>query len=494
MAYNTKKGTQHTGDIQFEGDPNDTQIDFENDSITLMTGGAPRLVTNNSHVSASLAVSGATFHTLNTVINTTHISSSLNISGSKFYGDGSTLSGVGAGTMSSFTLRGDGGSTDSIGNANTIDIEGGTGITTANARSVTTNTLRVDLDNTAVSAGDYTYSSFTVDAQGRLTDASSGVAPAILSYTNPAVNRVVVGTATSTTVNAAAGLTFNGSKLAATGHISASLGVTGSLILATGSAAGVAVGVKSPVTSNMLYVSTIGNDNRVPVFITDSAENTLFAVTGSGKVIVGGKGPPSLDAKFNISGAATERLISLRSDTKSPVFYVHGDEGVYSSGSVTVKSIEPSMHFSSSTTAASHAIMGMNSTDNILIQNNSLNKYIVFKANDGGTIKEGLRIGGANPEVVVNQGADAYINFRVESENNDHMLFVTGSDQVGIGVSDPAIGVTLDISGSAIRLRNSSTPASAGAPGVPGEIRWDASYIYVCIAIDTWRRAAIAVW
>ena len=182
------------------------------------------------------------------------------------------------------------------------------------------------------------------------------------------------------------------------------------------------------------------------------------------------------------------------SDTKSPVFYVHGDEGVYSSGSVTVKSVEPSIHFSSSTTAASHAIMGMNSTDNILIQNSSLNKYVVLKANDGGTIKEGLRIGGASPEVVVNQGADAYINFRVESENNDHMLFVTGSDQVGIGVSDPAIGVTLDISGSAIRLRNSSTPASATAPGVPGEIRWDASYVYVCIAIDTWRRAAIAAW
>ncbi len=37
MAYNTKKGSQHTGDIKFEGDPLETQIDFENDSITLKT-------------------------------------------------------------------------------------------------------------------------------------------------------------------------------------------------------------------------------------------------------------------------------------------------------------------------------------------------------------------------------------------------------------------------------------------------------------------------
>ena len=28
MAYNSKKGSQHSGDIQFEGDPNDVQIDL----------------------------------------------------------------------------------------------------------------------------------------------------------------------------------------------------------------------------------------------------------------------------------------------------------------------------------------------------------------------------------------------------------------------------------------------------------------------------------
>ena len=39
-----------------------------------------------------------------------------------------------------------------------------------------------------------------------------------------------------------------------------------------------------------------------------------------------------------------------------------------------------------------------------------------------------------------------------------------------------------------------ATPASASATGTVGTIAWDASYIYVCVATDTWERAAIATW
>ena len=53
MAYNSNKGPQHSGDIQYEGDPNDVQIDFENDQIILRTGGAPRVNVTNSEISGS---------------------------------------------------------------------------------------------------------------------------------------------------------------------------------------------------------------------------------------------------------------------------------------------------------------------------------------------------------------------------------------------------------------------------------------------------------
>jgi len=37
-------------------------------------------------------------------------------------------------------------------------------------------------------------------------------------------------------------------------------------------------------------------------------------------------------------------------------------------------------------------------------------------------------------------------------------------------------------------------PASASATGTEGQIAWDASYIYVCTATNTWKRVAIATW
>lgn len=38
------------------------------------------------------------------------------------------------------------------------------------------------------------------------------------------------------------------------------------------------------------------------------------------------------------------------------------------------------------------------------------------------------------------------------------------------------------------------TPATAGAAGITGTVAWDASYIYICTATDTWKRVAIATW
>lgn len=38
------------------------------------------------------------------------------------------------------------------------------------------------------------------------------------------------------------------------------------------------------------------------------------------------------------------------------------------------------------------------------------------------------------------------------------------------------------------------TPSSATDTGIAGEIAWDASYLYVCTATDTWKRVALSTW
>lgn len=63
---------------------------------------------------------------------------------------------------------------------------------------------------------------------------------------------------------------------------------------------------------------------------------------------------------------------------------------------------------------------------------------------------------------------------------------------VGINTTTPT--TLFDVSGDKIRVRSAKTPASASAAGNAGEICWDGSYIYICVATNTWKRVAIATW
>lgn len=52
----------------------------------------------------------------------------------------------------------------------------------------------------------------------------------------------------------------------------------------------------------------------------------------------------------------------------------------------------------------------------------------------------------------------------------------------------------IHMAGDTIRIDTARTPASATAACNQGEISWDSGFVYVCVATNSWKRAAITSW
>lgn len=115
--------------------------------------------------------------------------------------------------MENFTVAGDSGTSQTIAGGNTLTISGGTGLSSV---ASATDTITINLDNTSVTPASYTYASITVDAQGRITAASSG--------TTPLVSGGALGTPSSGTVTnltGTASININGTVGATTANTGA---------------------------------------------------------------------------------------------------------------------------------------------------------------------------------------------------------------------------------------------------------------------------------
>tara|TARA_S200002703_G_scaffold123221_1_gene109158 strand:- start:850 stop:2487 length:1638 start_codon:yes stop_codon:yes gene_type:complete len=119
--------------------------------------------------------------------------------------------------------------------------------------------------------------------------------------------------------------------------------------------------------------------------------------------------------------------------------------------------------------------------------------YIAWQnSGTGATYGDGLHIGLGNT-------ANGIINLK---ESTDLQIATSGIERMRIdssgrllvGTSSQAGGSLLQVNDDRIRVASSKTPASASDTGTAGEVCWDSSYIYVCTATDTWKRAALSTW
>ena len=173
------------------------------------------------------------------------------------------LTAAGSATIStSLGVQADAGTADSIAlGSETLDIAGGTGLTTTAGSG--TNTVTVALDNTAVSAGSFgsttAIPTFTVDAQGRLTAAGSAAITAGFTLAGD-----------------------SGTSGIANGDTATVSGGTGVTTAVSGDEVTVSIGQAVATTSNVTF-------NNVAVDGTLTSDDITAAnMTASGNVIVTG--------------------------------------------------------------------------------------------------------------------------------------------------------------------------------------------------------------
>jgi hypothetical protein len=257
-------GVSAFGGLSFAGDSGTTQNIASGDTLNVLGGtGLSSVASNTDTVTVNLD---------NTSVTAGSYGSASAIPTFTVDAQGRLTAAGTASISTSFTVDADSGSDLTISGGDTFRIIGGTGLTsTASA----TDTLTLDLDNTAVTGGSYGSASsvgtFTVDAQGRLTAAASTTIEIALG-TNTSGNYVA-------TITGGTGVT---SSAATTGE-----GTTHSLSIGqdVATSASVTFAGLTLNSGSMVFEGATANDHETTLAVTDpTADRTITLPDATGTV------------------------------------------------------------------------------------------------------------------------------------------------------------------------------------------------------------------
>jgi hypothetical protein len=339
---------------------------------------------------------------------------------------------------------------------------GGTGLTTftsggamyaTSTSALTTGTLPTTAGGTALtsftSGGAVYATSTSALTTGTLPVASGGTGQT--SYTN---GQLLIGNTTGntlvkTTLTAGTNITITNGAGAITIDCTAT-GTVSSVAMSGGSTGLTFSG--GPITGSGTF--TAGGTLAVGNGGTGTTTST-----GSGSVVLSAS--PTLSGTVALASATfTGTMGGAAGSVTAPAYSASGDTntGVYFSAADTVD-------------------ITTGGTNRVSIASTGLTTTVVH----------------LNPDGSVSAPAYAF------SGDTNTGLYRIGADAVGMSAGGTAYaywdttGFTVTGNGR-FYILNGHPPASAAASGTAGEIGWDSGFIYVCVAANTWKRAALSTW
>jgi hypothetical protein len=86
------------------------------------------------------------------------------------------------------------------------------------------------------------------------------------------------------------------------------------------------------------------------------------------------------------------------------------------------------------------------------------------------------------------------ITYPIAGQDNDTQGFRDNFSSIKNNFSVALTEISALQANSSISLTTTAVPVSHSDAGTPGQIAYDATHLYVCIATNTWVRASLATW